>query len=335
MPRSQPNRAQPALLRSSVDASAGPATAVVVNPARTVDVGGLRALVLAILSEAGWPEPLWLETTPSDPGGGQARAAVEAGASVVFVSGGDGTVGRVAAVLADTESALAVLPAGTGNLLARNLGLPRDTAAAVRLGTRGGRRRIDIGEADGRVFTVAAGIGFDAQVLALTSPRAKRWLGWPAYVLAGIAHLHEPRFAVSVTLDGSPTIVRQVRSVLVANVGRFPGGLDLVPGASPDDGQLDVALIAPRGVAEWLWLVNGLARRRPRAPSVVLLRAREVVVISDRPQPREVDGDPVEPGSRLTVSIRARALTVCVPARGPGGPGRPRDSSHASRAEPR
>ncbi len=288
------------------------ASAVVLNPARTADRAGVRQAVAAVLEEAGWPPAVWMETTRADPGGGQARAAVTAGAGVVFVSGGDGTVGRVAAALAGTPAALAVLPSGTGNLLARNLGLPRGTVAAARLATRGARRRIDLGEVDGRVFTVAAGIGFDAQVLAITSPRAKRWLGWPAYVLAAMGHLREPRFTVAVTLDGAETLARQVRSVLVVNVGRLPGGLHLVPRARPDDGRLDVALIDPRGTRDWLRLVAALARRRPRAPSVTLLRAGRVEVVAERPQPRQADGEPLPPSDRLTVTVRPRALTICV-----------------------
>src|SRR5690606_9623044 len=114
---------------------------------------------------AGWSEPAWLPTTEDDPGTGQAERAVRDGAAVVFACGGDGTVRACLSALAGTDTALAVLPAGTGNLLAKNLGLPLDTASAVGVATAGDRRRIDVGKVDGEVFAVAAGLGFDADLL--------------------------------------------------------------------------------------------------------------------------------------------------------------------------
>jgi len=287
----------------------------VINPARVADPAALRRLVQTVLAQDGWPEPVWLETSVEDPGGSQARLAIDAGAEVVFVGGGDGTIGAVAAELADTETVLAALPFGAGNVLARNLGLPRDVTALVRLATRGGRRRIDLGVADGQAFTVAAGIGLDAQMLAVTSSRVKRLIGWPAYGLAVLRHLHEPHFAVSLTLDRTTTIVRRVRAVVVANVGRLPGGLALVPGARPDDGRLDVVLIAPHGLRDWVRLLAAVVRR-PGAPPVETFAAAEVQLVADHVQPREVDGDLIAPSDRLTVTIRPRVLTVCVESGG-------------------
>src|SRR5690349_2215523 len=145
--------------------------AVVVNPVKVVDLDAHRAGIGAALAEAGWPAPLWLTTTPDDPGCGQAREAIAAGVEVVFACGGDGTVMACAAVLAGTEVALAVIPSGTGNLLAANLGLSSDVVDAVRVATAGHRRRIDIGQVGGldavpepACFTVMAGMGFDAEM---------------------------------------------------------------------------------------------------------------------------------------------------------------------------
>ena len=288
-------------------------SAVLVNPARSSHRQSLRRSILRVLAEDGWPEPSWFETTPEATGESQAREAVESGAEVLFVCGGDGTVRGAASALAGTEVALAVLPSGTGNVLALNLGLPSGVVEGVRLATRGGRRRIDLGEVDGLIFTVAAGIGLDAQMLADASYRAKHRLGWPAYWAAALRHLIAPRFPAQVRLDGGPPLQREVRSVLVANVGRLPGGIHLVPTAAPDDGQLDVVLIAPRWPHEWAGVLFSLVGRDPRGGRLETFRAQRVEVTADRPQARELDGDQLPPGRSLAVAVRSSALTVCVP----------------------
>jgi len=288
-------------------------SAVLVNPVRTGRRERLRRSILQALAEDGWPEPSWFETAPQATGESQAREAVESGAEVLFVCGGDGTVRAAASALAGTTVALAVLPSGTGNVLALNLGLPADVVEGVRLATRGGRRRIDLGEVDGLIFTVAAGIGLDAQMVADTSHLAKHRLGWPAYLAGALRHLAEPRFPAQVRLDGGTPLQRKVRSVLVANVGRLPGGIRLVPTAAPDDGQLDVVLIAARWPHEWAGILWSLVGREPRGGRLETFRARRVEVTADRPRARELDGDQLPPGISLSVAVRASALTVCVP----------------------
>jgi diacylglycerol kinase family enzyme len=288
-------------------------SAVLVNPARTANLESLRHSISRALAQDGWPEPAWFQTTPEETGESQTRDAVESGAEVLFVCGGDGTVRAAASALAGTEVALAVLPSGTGNVLALNLGLPAGIVRGVRLATRGGRRRIDLGEVDGLTFVIAAGIGLDAQMLADTSHRAKHRLGWPAYAAAALRHLGEPRFPAQVRLDDEPPLQREVRSVLVANVGRLPGGMSLVPTALPDDGQLDVVVIAPRFLHEWAGILFSLLGREPKGGRLETFRARRVEVTADQPQARELDGDPLPSGLILSVAVRESALTVCVP----------------------
>jgi len=288
-------------------------TAVLINPARVSNLVSVRRLILRALAEEGWPEPLWLETSPDETGERQARLAVSRGAAVLFVCGGDGTVLAAVAALSGSETALAVIPSGTGNVLALNLELPSDVASAVRLATRGDRRRIDLGVVEGRPFTVAAGMGLDAQVLADTPHRVKRRLGWPAYVSSGLRRIGDPRFRVSLRVDGGEPVVREVRSVLVANVGRFPGGFNLLPEAVPDDGLLDVALIAPHRLRDWVKLLVSVRGRHPRGGRMETMRGKVVEVATDEPWPREMDGDPLSSGTSLAVSVLPLALTVCVP----------------------
>lgn len=286
---------------------------MVVNPLRVADRDECRRRIVGPLTAAGWPEPIWLETTAEDPGSGQARRAIEEGAEVVFVCGGDGTVMSCLGALAGTDVALALLPSGTGNLLATNLGLANDLDAAVAVALQGGRRRIDLGDVDGKLFAVMAGMGFDAQMIDATSERAKKWLGWPAYVVAAVRHLRERGMRTQITVDGRRLPPRRTRAVLVGNVGRLQGGVPLLSAAVPDDGLLDVAVLSPRTLRHWWQLAWGVLLRRPQVARMETFTAERVEIVSDRPQPRELDGDLIEPDRMLRVTVRRDALWLCVP----------------------
>jgi diacylglycerol kinase family enzyme len=288
-------------------------SAVVVNPVKVADLDELRRTVHDALAAAGWPEPLWFETTVEDPGRGQTEKAVEAGVDVVFACGGDGTVMSCVSGLVGTEVALAVLPQGTGNLLAANLGLSGDLAAGLEVAVERGRRLLDVGAVEDRYFTVMAGMGFDAQMLADTSETTKKRIGWPAYVVGAAKHLRDRPMKVSIRIDDQQPIRRRARSVLVANVGRLQGGVRLLTEAEPDDGYLDVAVLTPRTLRHWLALGWAVVRRQERIPRMEVFRGRRVEITSNRAQPRELDGDLIEPGRTLKAEIRRRALWLCVP----------------------
>ncbi len=293
---------------------AGPLRSVVVfNPVRVDDLAARREAVEAALTEAGWPLPEWVETTEDDPGAGQARQAVEDGAQVVFVCGGDGTVRSCIEGLAGTDTALAVLPAGTGNLLAVNLGVPDDPGAAVRLATERGRRRIDVGDVDGSAFVVMAGMGFDAALLEDASTTLKAKLGPVAYVFSALRHLRDRSMSVQIHLDDDPPLRRRARSVLVGNVGRLQGGVRLLADAEPDNGQMDVAVLAPRSLGHWAQTSWAVLRRRERVAHLEVLRASRIRIVSTHEEPRQLDGDVIEPGRTLAVTVRPGALELCVP----------------------
>ncbi len=291
-------------------------SAVVINPARVQDLAGRRRLIESAIAAAGWPAPTWWETTPEDPGTGQARRAVEQGAEVVFVCGGDGTVRSALAGLVGTDTALAVLPAGTGNLLATNLGLPDDPAAGVRLAVERGRRLLDVGDVDGQLFAVMAGMGFDAAMMDDASTRLKARIGPAAYVIPAVKHLLDRSMRVEIRIDDDPPRRRRARSVLVGNVGRLQGGIRLFQDAEPDSGVMEVAVIAPRHLGHWLVMAWCVLLRRPRVPRMEILRGNRIRIVSDRPQPRELDGDVIDPGTTLDVTVRPGALRLCVPQPG-------------------
>ncbi|MGQ4489805.1 phosphatase PAP2 family protein [Streptomyces sp. 372A] len=299
-------------------------TVVVVNPTVTDEVQ--RETLRLVLEQHGHHAAEFVDTTADDPGGGQAAAAVRAGASLVVVCGGDGTIRAAADRLAGTGVPLAVVPCGTGNLLARNLGLPVSPVDALAAALSGTARRIDLGRIEGdglpaTHFTAMSGAGLDAAMLENTGSAAKAAIGWPAYVVAGWRGLRAPRMSVSIRLDGGPETRRTARMVLLANIGDVQGGATLVPSAEPDDGLLDLAVFDPRGPGGWLRAVGAVLRGRPEqggsagAP-VEYFTFRRAELRFAAPQSRELDGDPVGRGGRLVAEVRPGALTVLLPSGG-------------------
>ncbi|GGM98195.1 diacylglycerol kinase family enzyme [Actinoplanes campanulatus] len=291
----------------------GPRSAVVVNPTKVADPDHLRRTLHEGLRRAGWPQPTWYETTAEDPGRGQARRAVADGAELVFACGGDGTVTAVVTALAGTGVALAVLPAGTGNLLAANLGLGNDPATGLEVALEGGRRRIDVGAIDDRCFVVMAGMGFDAQMLEDTSEKAKKRIGWLAYLGGAAKHLLDRPMRVRIRLDGGPPMPRRPAAVIVGNVGRLQGGVRLLSKAEPDDGKLNVAILSPTNLAHWAALVWAVLSRRERVPLMETYTAQRVEIYSNRARARQLDGDTIAPGKVMKIHVRPKALLLCVP----------------------
>ena len=291
--------------------------AVVFNPATGGgdDADRRRDDTRAALEDAGL-DVLWLETTKEDPGQGQTAKAVAEGVDLVMAQGGDGTVMACVTGLAGTQMPLAVLPGGTGNLLATNFDIPADLEGAVEIALDGDRARLDVAALDDDRFVVMGGVGFDAAMLRDADPRLKEHLGAVAYVLSGFKHLRRRATRFRLGLDDRPPIERTGQGVLVGNLGRLQGGLPVMPDARPDDGLLDVAVLQTRTMLDWLTLAWRVVARRPRKdPQLELFTARRVEIGCDRPQPVERDGDPLtEPRDHLVIEVVPAALTLCVPS---------------------
>lgn len=301
-----------------------PLAVVVVNPVKIDDAG--RVKVTETCLELGWAEPLWIETTVDDPGTGQAHDALDKGADVVLACGGDGTVRAVAHALAGTETVMGLLPAGTGNLLARTLGTPTELAAATRVALTGDDRAIDVGRVrvddgdDEQTFLVMAGTGFDAAIMQNTPEKLKGRVGPLAYVVSGLRAMRGRRTGVVLHFDGGGPVRRRSRTVVVGNSGTLLGGLVLMPKATIDDGHLDVVNLAPKGVVGWVAvLVRVMSRRRRGHPRVEHWQARTIAIVPDEPQPAQIDGDPVGDVERLDLRVDAGALHVRVGEERAGG----------------
>ncbi|WP_031512969.1 diacylglycerol kinase family protein [Streptomyces sp. NRRL F-5123] len=295
------------------------ATVVIVNPVSVT--ASDRDRLRLVLERHGRTAPRFAETTADDPGHGQASRAVAGGAALVVVCGGDGTVRAVADALAGTGVPLAVAPHGTGNLLARNLGLPMDPARALDAALGGSPHPVDLGhiEGDGLPpghFCVMAGAGLDAALMERTPERVKSALGWPAYALASVRALRTARTRLSLRLDGDGPVHRTVRMAVVANVGRLQGGASLAPAARPDDGLLHVVLLDPRGLRGWASVVAAILRgpsRHPRHGGPEIFACRHAELTLHTPSPREIDGDPVAAGRRISARVVRGGVHVLLP----------------------
>ena len=287
--------------------------AVVVNPTKLDDGETFRKSVGQAMDDHGWDEPLWLETTPEDPGRGQAESAVSAGVDLVLACGGDGTVAACAEGVAGTGVPLGIIPLGTGNLLARNVGLPagRDEALAVALG--GVRQPVDAGRVNGALFVVMAGLGLDARMLSGASEPLKKRLGWLAYAISVVRHLGDRPVRVTVSADGGQRRRMLASAVIIGNVGWLRGGLPLLPDARPDDGKLDAVVLAASGPAGWLAVAAGILLRRPANGRMYRVQFAELTVTAARAQPWELDGELMGATRQLTVQAQPGGLLLMLP----------------------
>ncbi|MDN5860087.1 MAG: hypothetical protein L0H84_15845 [Pseudonocardia sp.] len=295
-----------------------PVPAVVANPIHVEP--GTRMRITAVCTSLGWAEPLWLETTIDDPGTGQATAAVEQGADVVLACGGDGTVRSVAQALAGTGVAMGLVPVGTGNLLAKAVGVPNDPAAATRVALSGDDRTIDVGRVrvdgadDERVFLVMAGTGLDAAIMERTGDAMKARVGRLAYFISGFRSMFDPQTRLTIKIDDGQALRRRSRTVVVGNIGTLLGGLVLMPAATFDDGRLDIVNIAPKGLAGWVAVALRVVTRRRRGHQrIEHWQATSVVITTEEPQAAQIDGDPIGEVTELCLRVDPGVLVVRVP----------------------
>ncbi|GAT71990.1 putative diacylglycerol kinase [Microbacterium sp. HM58-2] len=311
--------------------------AVVYNPVQ----GSLDALRLAVAEQerkAGWAATRWYETSREDAGTSAANAAAADDPAVVIVAGGDGTVRAVAEVLHGTGIPVALVPTGTGNLLARNLGIPRgDLDRCIAAAFSGETRAVDVGVAEledeeGRrrtsVFVVMAGIGLDAEMAERTSALAKRHLGWFAYVTPIARSIIANRlFHLDYRIDEGRVRSARAHTIIVGNCGTLTGNMLLIPDAVVDDGLLDVVMMRPTGRFGWARIgtrltIQGIARRSRLsrrllrdAPDLRMLAYAQGTRLEARfesPHGIELDGDGFGLVVRVRIGIRPKALLVCV-----------------------
>lgn len=283
-------------------------------------LGGGLGEFREVLRHAGVPEPLWLEFAKGKQAPGCAKEALAAGAELIFVWGGDGTVQRCIDVVAGTSTPIAILPAGTGNLLARNLGIPQDIERAVQIGLHGTRRRIDVGTANGEHFAIMAGAGLDALMIRDAERHLKDRFGRAAYLWTGARHLDAEPVMATVELDGRTFYEGDVTCVLVGNMSNLGNGVEVFDGSHDDDGVLECGVVSARSRVQWLRTISRVVLgRAEKSPFVAVGRGSSVRVRFDRRTDYELDGGARTPTKKFTVKVEPKSLLVCVPRYQPSG----------------
>lgn len=284
-----------------------PSIAVVVNPER-------RDVLDSLLAALGDRSCVSVVEPDSAQSLADTVRTAAAGADIVAAVGGDGTQRTAAEALKGTSASLAVVPAGTANLLARVLGIDSIEQAAAAM-VAGSRRILDTGVVDGDTFVLNASTGFDASVMRRVDDAAKRW-GRLGYFVTGLRTLadHRPR-PVEVVVDGRPWFAGRAMAVLVTNVGqRGSADLTVAPGSAPDDGLLDVVVQRCDTVATMaraLW--RAWRERPPLDRDLLVAHGHAIDVRWALPVERQRDGDATGTVTRSQHRIDAGSLSVCVP----------------------
>ena len=286
--------------------------AVVAHAGKSIG-GGLLEL-RRTLEAAGVTDPLWYEVPKSRKAPKQVKRALEEGAELILAWGGDGTVQRCIDVLAGTGTPLAIVPAGTANLLATNLGIPSDIEEAVRIGLQGARRSIDVGRVNGEGFAVMAGAGFDAAMIRDADAGLKDRIGRVAYVWTGARNMRGKPFKATIRIDGTGWFDDTASCILVGNVGNLFGGIEAFEDARPDDGMLELGVVTADGLVEWARTVTRTALgTAAKSPFVQHTRAQRIEVKFDRKVLYEVDGGDREKRKSLEIALEPGAIEICVP----------------------
>ena len=286
--------------------------AVVAHSGKTLG-GGLPALRRALADE-GVVEPLWYEVPKSRKAPKKVRKAREKGAELIFVWGGDGMVQRCTDALAGTGATVAIVPAGTANLFAANLGIPEDLEEAVRIGMRGRHTKLDLGKINGEHFAVMAGAGFDGEMIRDADKGLKNRLGRLSYAWTGARHVRDSAVPMRVEVDGAEWFAGTASCVLLGNVGTITGGIRAFDDARPDDGRLEVGVATAEGAWEWLRTLGKMAAgRSDSSPFVKMTTAERIRVRTAAPLTYELDGGARKAVRTLKAKAVPGAITVCTP----------------------
>lgn len=300
-----------------------PRCAVIYNPAKVMDWMTFRRVVEFELEERGFRRTMWLETTPEEPGRELARIAVDEGVDLVLGAGGDGTIRLITSELAGTGIPFGLIPAGTGNLLARNLGVPLDETDALRVALDGATTptdlvRITVDDGLPEHFAVMAGIGIDAAILGNTDAQLKKAVGSAAYFVAAAQHVNHPAMEARIRVDDGPVLERRALVMVVGNVGFLQGGIPLIPDARADDGLLDLLVASPQTWRDKVALTAKVLTRQDRAEKLLdRFTARKVEIEIAEPEAYQLDGDSVGACLRVRFEVIPGALALRLPGTPP------------------
>jgi diacylglycerol kinase (ATP) len=295
----------------------------IAGPGRSKTLKQCATIAQSVLGAHGYAADVVVTESPAD-ASRFARDAVSSGAKLVVAWGGDGTINGAGSALAGTPFPLGIVPGGSGNGLARDLGLPREPAQALAVAATGRERTIDAGELDGSLFFNLAGIGLDAEIAArIAHPGARR--GFAGYIVATVQELRQYKAEAYVIqlvagdssaagLSESQRIETRALFIALANSRQYGNGAQIAPRAVLDDGAIDVVVVEARPM--WAFasripaFFNGTLQE---APDLLMRRATDLSISAARPIRFHVDGEPRTGSETLTLRVHPRALRVRVP----------------------
>ncbi len=286
--------------------------AVIAHRGKTVG-GGLPEL-RRVLEQRGVTDVFWREVGKSRFAPAEVKKALARDADLIFIWGGDGMVQRCVDVMAGSDATVAIVPAGTANLLATNLGIPKDIEQAVEIGLSGRSRRIDVGRINGERFAVMAGAGLDARMIGDADGGLKDRFGRLAYVWTGAKHLREKPFRAKIKVDGARWYDGEASCILLGNVGKLFGGVEAFEDAHPDDGVLELGVVSADGVREWAGTVaRAVVGSAAKSPHAFTTKVHSVRIKLDRKVLYEIDGGDRKKVRTLRVDVEPEAVQICVP----------------------
>jgi diacylglycerol kinase (ATP) len=289
-------------------------TVIIINPisggASPREARARAQLALAVVDTHGDPVEV-LMTEAVGHARELAKAAVRRGARLVLAWGGDGTINEVVSALAFDDVPLGIVPAGSGNGLARELGVHPRPERAIADALQAVPRAMDLGEIDGRLFANVAGIGFDAHIASRFATATRRgFVGYAGITVRALRSYAPQHYRISV--DGVETSHRAIL-VTIANSAQFGNNARIAPGARVDDGELDLVVVEERSriatICQVPRLFNGTASR---IRGCTIRRIRAVTIESEQPMAYHVDGEPIAGGTRLKARIHPGALMIAV-----------------------
>lgn len=286
--------------------------AVIAHKKKTLG-GGLSEL-RQVLADRGYVNPPWYEVRSSRQVPDLARKAIAGGAELLFIWGGDGSVQRCVDAIAGEDVSLAILPAGTANLLANNLKIPIDLVNAVEIGLNGDKCRLDVGVLNGERFAVMAGVGFDALMMRYADDTLKEHLGRAAYVVSGTRATQMNSRKVRIDVDKQLWFKGRATCVLLGQMGSLAGGVKVFPNSRPDDGLLEIGVVTAENPVQWARVLARMAfGRAESSPLAEMTQGRRIDIKLSRPTVYELDGGARKAKKHLLAKIEAGSLVVCVP----------------------
>jgi diacylglycerol kinase (ATP) len=286
--------------------------AVIAHAGKTIG-GGLEEL-RTTLARAGVDDAIWSEVPKSKYAPERVKRALDEGAELVFVWGGDGMVQRSIDELAGSGATLAIIPAGTANLFASSLDIPSEIEQAVEIGLNGRDRVLDVGKLNGERFAVMAGAGLDAHMIRDADGGLKDRFGRLAYIWTASKNLRAEPFKAKIDINDELWYKGNASCVLLGNVGSLFGGIEAFDNAEPDDGLLEVGVTNAEGLGQWARTVARTAvGSTSKSPFVQVTKAKKIRIELDRKIAYELDGGARDPAKVLKAKVEPGAITVRVP----------------------